>query len=170
MFKNYIERFAGELRKLHGDPHYVALGMGVGVFIAVTPTIPFHTVLAIFIAVVFKASKPAAYLGVWICNPLTVIFFYAACYKTGFLLFNETNGGLDSVLVFIGHLKDSNGFSQKIVYVSVFLKTQLKTFMIMNVGGIILAFPASAAAYFITKRFVVNRQARKSKRKQSWNM
>ena len=170
MFKSYIERFAGEFKKLHDDPHCVALGTGIGVFVVVTPTIPFQTVPAIFIVVVFKASKPAACPGVWISNPPTVVFLYAACCKTGFLLFGETTGSLDSVLVLIGHLKSSSGFSQKMVYFSVFLKTQFKIFMIMSVGGIILAVPSSAAAYCITKRFVVNQQTRNARRKQSWNM
>jgi uncharacterized protein (DUF2062 family) len=71
------------IRRLQGDPHYVALGMGIGVFVAVTPTIPFHTIIAVALAFVFRGSKPAAIIGVWFSNPLTIPLFYYGSYKTG---------------------------------------------------------------------------------------
>jgi len=41
-FRDFIER----AKTLQGDPHYVAMGMAIGVFVSVTPTIPFHTIYA----------------------------------------------------------------------------------------------------------------------------
>ena len=38
----------------------MAMGTAVGVFVAFTPTIPFHTILTIALAFVFRGSKPAA--------------------------------------------------------------------------------------------------------------
>ena len=90
MLKEKIRQFVEKVKKLNGDPHYVALGMAIGVFIAVTPTIPFHTVLAIALAILLNVSKPAAILGVWVSNPVTVIFLYFACYKTGYLFFKTS--------------------------------------------------------------------------------
>lgn len=74
------------IRRLQGDPHYVALGMAIGVFVAVTPTIPFHTIIAIALAFVLKGSKPAAAIGVWVSNPVTIPFFYYGSYKIGALV------------------------------------------------------------------------------------
>jgi uncharacterized protein (DUF2062 family) len=71
------------IRRLQGDPHYVALGMGIGIFVAVTPTIPFHTIIAIALAFIFRASKPAAVIGVWFSNPVTIPFLYYGSYKIG---------------------------------------------------------------------------------------
>lgn len=74
------------IRRLQGDPHYVAMGMAIGVFVAVTPTIPFHTIIAIALAFVLRGSKPAAAIGVWLSNPVTIPFFYYGSYKIGALL------------------------------------------------------------------------------------
>ncbi len=37
-----FREFFEHAKKLQGDPHYVAMGMAIGVFVAITPTIPFH--------------------------------------------------------------------------------------------------------------------------------
>ena len=77
------------IRTLEGDPHYVALGMAIGVFVGVTPTIPFHTVIAVSLAFVFKGSKPAAAIGVWFANPVTIPIFYIGSFKLGTLILNK---------------------------------------------------------------------------------
>ncbi|MCP4673286.1 MAG: DUF2062 domain-containing protein [Desulfobacula sp.] len=71
-----------KIKELHGEPRYVAFGMAIGVFVAITPTIPFYTVLAIALAVFLKASKPAAIIGACVSNPFTVVFLYFASYKS----------------------------------------------------------------------------------------
>ena len=65
MLKKKVELLLERIRQMNGDPHYVALGMAIGVFVAVTPTIPFHTVLAIGLSILLRGSKAAAILGVW---------------------------------------------------------------------------------------------------------
>ncbi|MFH1103022.1 MAG: DUF2062 domain-containing protein [Pseudomonadota bacterium] len=81
-----IRDFAGRVKRLEGDPHDVALGLAIGVFIGITPTIPFHTALAIAFSFFFGASKVAAALGVWISNPVTIPIFYYLSYKIGTFL------------------------------------------------------------------------------------
>ena len=81
-FRQFITRF----RNLEGDPHTVALGVAIGVFIGITPTIPFHTVLAVALAFLVKGSKTAAAIGVWFANPITIPIFYYLNYKVGSLL------------------------------------------------------------------------------------
>lgn len=84
--KKRIRDFAGRVKRLEGNPHDVALGLAIGVFIGITPTIPFHTALAIAFSFFFGASKVAAALGVWISNPVTIPIFYYLSYKIGTLL------------------------------------------------------------------------------------
>jgi uncharacterized protein (DUF2062 family) len=75
--------FWRQLRELRGKPHEIALGMAIGVFVAITPTIPFHTVLAVSLAALVRGSKLAAALGVWVSNPLTIPIFYYLSYRLG---------------------------------------------------------------------------------------
>jgi len=72
-----------QLRELRGKPHEIALGMAIGVFIGITPTIPLHTILAVSLALLVGGSKLAAALGVWVSNPLSIPFFYYGSYRIG---------------------------------------------------------------------------------------
>jgi uncharacterized protein (DUF2062 family) len=82
-----LKRFTRSIRTLQGEPHYIALGLAVGVFVACTPTVPFQTAMAVALALLFKASKPAAVIGSLTANPVTIPFFYIGSYKIGqFLL------------------------------------------------------------------------------------
>ncbi len=71
------------IRRLRGDPHYISMGMAVGVFVGVTPTFPFHTAFAVSLAALLRGSKRAAAVAVWFANPVTMPLFYLGSYKTG---------------------------------------------------------------------------------------
>ncbi|MFC1826232.1 DUF2062 domain-containing protein, partial [Thermodesulfobacteriota bacterium] len=87
--KYSIREFIANAKTLQGDPHYVAMGMAIGVFVGITPTIPLHTVTAVALAFVLRGSKPAAIIGVWVANPITIPLFYWASYKIGIFLLGE---------------------------------------------------------------------------------
>lgn len=76
---------------LKGDPKSIAFGMAIGIFIGVTPTIPFHTILIVLCTLLLRQNFTTAYLGSWlIMNPLTIPFFYVTQYSLGkFLLGNN---------------------------------------------------------------------------------
>jgi uncharacterized protein (DUF2062 family) len=78
--------FLRQLKELRGKPHEIALGMAIGVFIGVTPTIPLHTILAVSLALLVRGSKLAAALGVWVSNPLSIPVFYYGSYRIGQLV------------------------------------------------------------------------------------
>ena len=68
---------------LPDTPHRVSLGLAVGVFVGLTPTVPFQTILAVPIARLVRGSMIAAAIGVWITNPLTIPLFYPAFFFLG---------------------------------------------------------------------------------------
>ena len=159
MFRKKFEGYVRQFRELNGDPHYVALGMAIGVFIAITPTIPFHTVAAIGLAFLLKASKPAAYLGVWVSNPATIVFLYYACYKTGYLFFQDSPQTLADLENLLYQFESDVSLGQKIDCFKGFITDQFDVFLIMNLGGLILGLPAGVAAYVITKRIFIRMRA-----------
>lgn len=76
-----------QLVSLKGKPNTIAYGFAIGVFIGVTPTIPFHTVLIVLFCILLKKNITAGYIGSWlISNPLTIAFFYVSQYRLGKLL------------------------------------------------------------------------------------
>jgi uncharacterized protein (DUF2062 family) len=67
----------------HLDARSLAGGVSMGVFIAFTPTIPFHMVLACLGALFFRVNLPAALLACWVSNPLTAVPMYVMGWRIG---------------------------------------------------------------------------------------
>ena len=147
-FKDRFRSFVERIKKLQGDPGYIAMGMAIGVFVGVTPTIPFHTVIAVALAFVLKGSKPAAAIGVWFANPLTIPIFYIGSFKLGTLVLNKPIP-----------------FDVKFESIKELMTLGLDVTIAMVVGGAILGIIPAIAAYFLTYRFMVlvREKARKKK-------
>ena len=142
-----IQHLITRFKQLNGDPHYVALGMAIGVFISVTPTIPFHTVIALALAFILRGSKAAAAIGVWFSNPLTIPFFYKGSYDLGMSI-----------------LGNSAPFSTEYESILELLKLGADVTIAMITGGVILGILPGIAAYFITRRIFIKLRLRKKSR------
>jgi len=143
--KYNLREIVKRVKKLEGDPHYIAMGMAIGIFVGTTPTMPFHTVVAVALAFLLRGSKAAAALGVWFCNPITAPFFYLGSYKTGMFI--------------LGH---SAPFDVKYESILELLKLGTDVTMAMIVGGIILGILPGIAAYFITRNIITRIRLRKT--------
>ena len=139
-----IQHFITRFKQLNGDPHYVALGMAIGVFISVTPTIPFHTVIALALAFILRGSKAAAAIGVWFSNPVTIPLFYKGSYDVG-----------------VSILGNSAPFGTEYESILELLKLGADVTIAMITGGIILGILPGIAAYFITRRIFIKLRLRK---------
>ena len=69
--------------RLRGLPDEIAKGVALGIFIGMTPTFGFQMAIAIFFAYLLRENRLAAVLGVWVTNPVTAPFIYAAEYAVG---------------------------------------------------------------------------------------
>jgi uncharacterized protein (DUF2062 family) len=97
--KENIRQVITRFKQLQGDPHNIATGMGLGIFVCATPTFPFQTFLAIALAFIFRGSKAAAIIGSWLAAPV-IPFFYIGSYKLGtFLLGYSIPTALDSLSI-----------------------------------------------------------------------
>lgn len=82
-----IRRFFGatllrkELWSFKREP--VARGLGMGLFVAVTPTMGFQWIVAALLILIFPANLPMALAGCLITNPLTTPAFLYAEYLIG---------------------------------------------------------------------------------------
>jgi uncharacterized protein len=133
-------------RRLQDDPRKIAGGMALGVFIGITPTIPFHTVVVLFLAALLRLSPVTAFIGIQIGNPLTIPAIYLASYKVGqFLLYRG------QPLVF------PETFSYK-AWIAVLCQGG----MALQVGGVLLGIPPAIVAYFLTLWIVQRYHRRKA--------
>ena len=78
-----LSRAARWLLGLKGSPESIALGFAVGVFIALTPTVGVQTLLVLVAAAFIRMNLPAAYVSIWISNPLTTVPIYLFNYWIG---------------------------------------------------------------------------------------
>jgi uncharacterized protein (DUF2062 family) len=72
------------LLAIDDPPERTALAFSIGVFIAFTPFLGLHTILATLIAFVFRFNKVAIYTGTFLNNPpLTLVPIIVASYAVG---------------------------------------------------------------------------------------
>jgi hypothetical protein len=136
--------------RLRGHPSVLARGVAVGTFIGITPTIPFHTILALIFAIIFRGSKVTALLAaVIVSNPLTFFLQYYFSWKIGNWFtpaehsWDEVSGLLDAVV---------NGENYRGAF-TVLAEIGLDSLVILIGGGIILATPFTIAFYVLTYMF-----------------
>ncbi len=136
-----------KFKRLQGDPRKLAWGMALGVFIGITPTVPFHTILALTLAPLLRISVVTAYLGIWVMNPLTMGPLYYAAYKVGKLLLAQHRPAIPAILNFHARLE-------------IFWHNGLA----LQLGGIIIALPPAILSYFLTLLLVQRYRQHKARK------
>lgn len=71
------------LLNLDDPPERIALSFAVGVFIAFSPLLGLHLILAAIISVVWKLNKLAIFTGSYVSNPWTLAPIIAASWTIG---------------------------------------------------------------------------------------
>ena len=139
-FRIFYERFIS----LQGEPAQVAAGLAIGVFVGVTPAIPFHTVIIVLVGLLFRQNITAAYLGSWIIsNPLTIPLFYISQYELGrFLLGME-------------HCR----FEFADYSLSAIAALGWQILLPLLTGGILMAPFFAIPAYYVTRRLITSIRA-----------
>jgi uncharacterized protein (DUF2062 family) len=134
--------------RLQEDPKKIAGGLALGVFIGITPTIPFHMVAALSLAALFGVSPVTAIIGIQVGNPLTIGPIYLTAYKVGqFLLYHG------KPLV----------FPQTFSYTAWF-HVLCQGGVALQAGGIVIAIPPAIVTYFLTLWIVQRYHRRKAQR------
>ena len=144
-FRTKIRNWIKRAKALHGNPHYIAMGMAIGVFVAITPTIPFQTIIAVGLAFILKGSKAAAALATWISNPLTMPIFYYVSYKAGGVLFGTSIPA---------------GFASG--NVTEILKLGFDVTMALIGGGVVIGILPGFIAYFIMRKIISKLRSRRN--------
>ena len=148
------------LISLKGHPHELALGMAFGIFMGMTPTIPFHIVVAMALALVFKASKITAAVGTGISNPATIYFIYKYCYQIGsFILGYDHN---TNTLAPVVQAINDGEFFHILTNILGSGGMVVATFLLGGIVlGIIFAIPSYLIFFYFFKTFISWRKSRK---------
>ena len=141
-----IKEQISRLIKLNSTPGGIALGVSIGVFIAIMPLYGFHTLMVIIAAfLVPGASKIAILLGTNISLPPTLPFITCGGYEIGRFILRKNYPILDHA--YFSHITFQ---AAKDLYFPLFI------------GSLILGVFTAASSYFvaliITKRIYRKRQ------------
>ncbi|MBO4710439.1 DUF2062 domain-containing protein [bacterium] len=152
-----------KLVRIKAEPHDIALGLAIGIFIGFLPIMGIQMAVAGLACLPFKrANKAAAVAGVWITNPLTVIPIYAFIYWVGTFFYPAehvvTPGTImtkmTNVLELDGFIEQTKGF----------LALGADIFLPMCIGGAVVGLIAMIPTYFITKKSITAYRKRKAKK------
>ncbi len=143
--------------RLQGSPYSLAMGAAIGAAIAVTPTLPLHTVCIIPVTLLMRVNTIAALMvGAVISNPLTFAVQYYYSWKIGDMLLPGRLSWerLQQVLALV---KEA-GFIEGIKILS---QLSIDAILVLLVGGFVIAIPLGIAVYFIAIRFFTQLQQKR---------
>jgi uncharacterized protein (TIGR03546 family) len=137
------------LLKLNNTPGEIALGVAIGVFIAITPLYGFHTIMVIIAAfLIRRLNKIAILLGTNVSTTLTFPFITWAGYNIGRLILQEKYPPLD--------WSTFKHFDYRQI---------LHLYYPLFIGSLILGLALAALFYFLTLWFITIRRRIKLKQK-----
>ncbi|NCD24557.1 MAG: DUF2062 domain-containing protein [Deltaproteobacteria bacterium] len=119
----------------------IALGLALGVFVGCMPLLSLQMVVAVFLALLLRASKVAAALGTWWTNPFNWAIVFPLFYMLGRVFVPG-----EVVPLAMSELTQA-GLTE-------LFQRGGKWLLITSLGGTIAGIPLAMATYFFTLRAV----------------
>ncbi len=136
------------LLAIDDPPERTALAFSIGIFIAFSPFLGLHTIMATVIAFAFRFNKVAIYTGTFVNNPfLTLVPIIIASYAVGAFILGRPLQIPDEGIEL---LKDPHLFSGE-YYRRIFVQSWNIVWP-FAVGGMVLSVVCSVIAYPLTLR------------------
>ncbi len=136
---------------IRGGPESIARGMAIGLFIGLTPTMGFQTVLLLLACLLLAGNFPTAFVASFVTNPFTVAPLYWAYHELGERAF--------ATLPVLSNDPDVwylQGIGADIVF--------------MLTGSLLIATPAAVAGYLLSRplsaAFLAHRRWKIAERKK----
>ena len=168
--KNLLFKLRPVLRwllKLRGSSRAIAGGLGLGMFLAFTPTIGLQVVGALFLATCLNLNRAAAVVPVWITNPLTAAPIYTFNYWVGRHLWGGPPvGQVSKQLIDITRKLAKLDFFEVGVQFSTFMRLGQEVIIPLVLGSLIVGTVMGVLTYWGSYRFIAMLQARKMRRQK----
>ena len=145
--KRIFRYFYIKFVRLKGDPQSLALGTAIGVFLGITPIMPFQTILVVLVTVVTRTSTIAAILSSFlVANPLTYVpqYYFSTIIGNALTSYDLTWSRIKEAMDLM--LQDP-GFYKTLM---IFVELGYEAVMVLLVGGVVLAIPFTIASYYIS--------------------
>ncbi|MET0552856.1 MAG: DUF2062 domain-containing protein [Vicinamibacteria bacterium] len=147
--KGRLRRAVEGLLHLQDSPHRIALAFGIGIWIAFSPLLGLHTVMALGVAFGFRLSRAAVLLGAYVNNPWTIAPLYLAGTALGCALLGVSTEGLASIQ---WNHHGATFYRELLQHLRPYLWPYV-------VGNTILGTVGGVAAYFALRAFLSRRRS-----------
>jgi len=137
------------IKRLKGDPEYLARGFAFGIFMGILPLAPVQTIILVPLTILLRISTLAAFIaGILVSNPLTFIPQYYFTWKIGDAVLPGwvTWAQIETALRVIAE----QGLLDGIAALS---QLGVKAIAVIETGGAIIGLPAGIISYFFVRRF-----------------
>ncbi|HYO62118.1 MAG TPA: DUF2062 domain-containing protein [Pyrinomonadaceae bacterium] len=146
MFRKTFRR----LLAIDDPPERTALAFSVGIFIAFSPFLGLHTIMATLVALIFRFNKIAIYAGTFVNNPfLTLVPIIVVSYAVGAFLLGRPLALPESGMAL---LRDPHLFARD--YWRQLYEHARDVLLPFAVGGTLLSVVCSLAAYPVTLKLL----------------
>lgn len=160
------------LLTLRGSPESIGLGVAIGVFVACSPLLGIHVLLAIILSTLLGASRPAALAASLLNNPATFVPVYAVAYWLG--SFFWPGPPVARVKLVLGEIADQITGASVLNFrehVTLVLELGKDVFIPMIIGSTLLGLVAGTAVYFpvvaVVRKLHTHRREKQGKREHS---
>ena len=159
--KLILERLINPVLHSRDPVSEVSLGVAVGVFLGLTPTVGVQMYLVVIVWSIYRYvfrrhfNLPVGVAMVWISNPLTMVPLYYLFLVTGYWLLETKNGlSYEHFAKILTRISETGETWEKIVESARFILIDLGWPMI--IGGLVYAVPGFVFSYFGTKLIVTS--------------
>lgn len=145
----------------------IAAGVALGIFVGMLPIVGIQMIVAALLATLFRISRVAAILPVWVTNPLTIVPIYYSQYLVGaFLLRDNTDSDvpvlIQSVLQKFEAITFADFSSSTLAALSATGDLGTSILLPLLLGSVIFATTLATVSYFITLQGVRMARSRRS--------
>jgi uncharacterized protein (DUF2062 family) len=128
---SHITSASSRLAGIHGEPRPIALGYALGVFLATSPLMGLHCILAVLISGALRWNRIAAGIGAFHSNLITAPLIYSSTYFIGARILRS-----DALFVMPGKPAELLAMGSEV-------------FVSLTVGGLIIGIPLAILSYYM---------------------
>lgn len=85
----FYNRLVRPIFEIKDSPHSIALGLAVGLWISLTPTVGIQMTICLIVCTLIRANVLIAVAMCWISNPVTFIPMYYGYYRLGLVIMQD---------------------------------------------------------------------------------
>lgn len=154
------ERVLRPVLGINDSPRSIALGLTIGVFVAMTPTVGIQMPIVFVLCSLARGNRVAGLAMTWISNPVTTLPMYYGYYRLGLLF----TGGEEARYEDLEAILDSGGDEDRDLWSAVVELIEALGWPLW-LGSLVIAVVVTAPVYPLALRYFRRRQARQEEKK-----